>query len=120
MHAVCIAPRAISVELLLPFHHIALATVFLDELAREIVETPREGLLGTTSRHGNYEYHKLSPEDQKTVRRWYWVNIVVMATLLTGLIALVSKFAGDEPGVTAQHWVTSTLWYVSRMLASCG
>jgi len=55
-----------------------------------------------------YEYHKLSPEDQKTVRRWYWVNVVVMATLLTGLIALVSKFAGDEPGATAQHATVHT------------
>ena len=46
------------------------------------------------------QYQKLNPKDQKTFWRWY---IVVMATLLTGLIALVSKFAGDEPGIIAQH-----------------
>jgi len=54
------------------------------------------------------QYQKLNPKDQKTFWRWYWVNIVVMATLLTGLIALVSKFAGDEPGVTAQHATVHT------------
>ena len=50
-----------------------------------------------------YEYHKLSPEDQKTVRRWLWVNVVVGAILVTGLIVLASKFSGDELEATAQH-----------------
>ena len=50
-----------------------------------------------------YEYHKLSPEDQKTVRRWLWVNVVVGAILVTGLIVLASKFSGDESGATIQN-----------------
>ena len=54
------------------------------------------------------QYQKLNPKDQKTFWRWYWVNVIVMATLLTGLIALVSKFAGDEPGTTAQHATVHT------------
>jgi hypothetical protein len=49
------------------------------------------------------EYQKLNSEDQKAFRRWLWVNAVVGAILLTGLIALVSKFPGDESGATAQH-----------------
>jgi len=48
------------------------------------------------------EYQKLNPEDQKAFRRWLWANAVVGAILLTGLIALASKFPGDESGATAQ------------------
>jgi hypothetical protein len=49
------------------------------------------------------EYQKLNSEDQKAFRRWLWANAVVGAILLTGLIALASKFPGDESGATAQH-----------------
>jgi hypothetical protein len=42
------------------------------------------------------EYQKLNSEDQKTYRRWLWINAVVQAILLAGLIVLVSKFPGDE------------------------
>ena len=49
------------------------------------------------------EYQKLNSEDQKTFRRWLWANTVVGAILLTGLIALASKFLGDESGATAQN-----------------
>ena len=43
-----------------------------------------------------YEYHKLSPEDQKTVRRWLWANTVVGAILLAGLIVLAVNVPGDK------------------------
>jgi hypothetical protein len=33
VHAVCIAPWAVAVQLFFPFHHVCLAPVFLDELA---------------------------------------------------------------------------------------
>jgi hypothetical protein len=33
VQAVCIAPGAVAVKLFLPFHHVCLAAVFLDELA---------------------------------------------------------------------------------------
>jgi hypothetical protein len=36
MQAVCIALRAVSVEHFLPFHQVAVATVFLDQLTDEI------------------------------------------------------------------------------------
>jgi hypothetical protein len=48
------------------------------------------------------EYQKLNSEDQKTFRRWLWVNAVVGAILLTGLIAL-AVHQGDESGATAQN-----------------
>ena len=48
------------------------------------------------------EYQKLNSEDQKTYRRWLWINAVVQAILLAGLIVLVSKFPSDESGATAQ------------------
>jgi len=48
------------------------------------------------------EYQKLNSEDQKTFRRWLWANTVVGAMLLAGLIALASKFPGDESVATAQ------------------
>ena len=50
-----------------------------------------------------YEYHKLSPEDQKTVRRWLLANTVVGAILLAGLIALAVNVPGDKSEATAQH-----------------
>ena len=49
------------------------------------------------------EYQKLNSEDQKAFRRWLWANTVVGAILLTALIALVSKFPGDQSGATAQN-----------------
>jgi hypothetical protein len=49
------------------------------------------------------EYQKLNSEDQKAFRRWLWANAVVIAILLAGLIALVSKFPGDESTATAQN-----------------
>jgi hypothetical protein len=49
------------------------------------------------------EYQKLNSEDQKAFRRWLWANAVVGAILLTGLIALASKFSGDESGSAAQN-----------------
>jgi hypothetical protein len=54
------------------------------------------------------EYRKLNSEDQKTFRRWLWANTVVGAVLLAGLIALASKFPGDESGATAQHVAMGT------------
>jgi hypothetical protein len=36
MQAVCIALRAVSVEHLAPFRHVAIAAVFLDQLADEV------------------------------------------------------------------------------------
>jgi hypothetical protein len=48
------------------------------------------------------EYQKLNSEDQKTFRRWLWVNAVVGAILLAGLIALAS-FPGKESEATAQN-----------------
>jgi len=48
------------------------------------------------------EYLRLNSENQKTFRRWLWANAVVLAILLTGLIVLVSKFPGDDPGATIQ------------------
>ena len=52
------------------------------------------------------EYQKLNSEDQKTIRRWLWANAVVVAILLTGLIALALQ--GDESGATAQNATTHT------------
>ena len=48
------------------------------------------------------EYQKLNSKDQKTFRRWLWVNAVVGAILLAGLIALTS-FPGRESEPTAQN-----------------
>ena len=48
------------------------------------------------------EYQRLNSEDQKAFRRWLWANTVVGAILLTGLIALASKFPDDESAATAQ------------------
>ena len=49
------------------------------------------------------EHQTLNSIDQKAFRRWLWANAVVGAILLTGLIALTSKFPGDESGATAQN-----------------
>ena len=49
------------------------------------------------------EYQRLNSEDQKAFRRWLWANAVVGAILLTGLIALASKFSGAESGAIAQN-----------------
>ena len=49
------------------------------------------------------EYQRLNSEDQKAFRRWLWANAVVGAILLTGLIALVSRFPGDESRATIQN-----------------
>jgi hypothetical protein len=48
------------------------------------------------------EYQKLNSEDQKTFRRWFCINAVVGAILLTGLIAL-ALHQGDESGAIAQN-----------------
>ena len=37
------------------------------------------------------EYQKLNPEDQKAFSRWLWVNAVVGAILLAGLITLATR-----------------------------
>jgi hypothetical protein len=50
----------------------------------------------------NNEYQKLNSKDQKMVRRWLLVNVVVGVILLTGLIAL-AVHQGDESGATAQN-----------------
>jgi hypothetical protein len=49
-----------------------------------------------------YEYRKLNPEDKKTFHRFLLVNAVVGAILLAGLIALTSKFSGDQSEATTQ------------------
>ena len=48
------------------------------------------------------EYQKLNSEDQKTFRRCLWINAVVGAILLAGLIALAS-FSGKESEATAEN-----------------
>jgi hypothetical protein len=49
------------------------------------------------------EYQKLNSADQKTFRRWIWVNAVTLAILLTGVIALaLASKPGDESGAAAQ------------------
>jgi len=52
------------------------------------------------------EYQRLNSEDQKEFRRWLWANTVVGAILLTGLIALASKFPSTESEATAQNATT--------------
>jgi hypothetical protein len=48
------------------------------------------------------EYQKLNSEDQKAFRAWLWVNAVVGAILLAGLIA-VASFPSNESQATAQN-----------------
>jgi len=55
-----------------------------------------------------HSYQKLKSEDQKAFSRWLWSNTIVGATLLAGLVALTSNFAGDESGAAAQKASTST------------
>jgi hypothetical protein len=43
---------------------------------------------------------------KKRFRRWLWVNAVVGAILLTGLIALALQ--GDQSGATAQNAAVHT------------
>ena len=50
-----------------------------------------------------YEYQKLNSEDQKAFRRFLWVNTVVGAILLAGLIALAVNAPGDKSETTDQH-----------------
>ena len=50
-----------------------------------------------------FEYQKLNSEDQKTYRRWLWANAVVVAILLTGLVAVAVKVPGDGSEATAQN-----------------
>jgi hypothetical protein len=45
------------------------------------------------------EYQKLNSEDQKTYRRWLWINAVVQAILLAGLIVLASQFRVTNQGL---------------------
>jgi hypothetical protein len=49
------------------------------------------------------EYRKLNSEDQKVFRRWLWVNAVVGAILLAGLIALAVNVPVDKSETTDQH-----------------
>jgi hypothetical protein len=49
------------------------------------------------------KYQRLNSEDQKAFRHWLWANAVVGLILLTGLIALASKFSGAESAATAQN-----------------
>jgi hypothetical protein len=53
------------------------------------------------------EIQKLNSEDQKTFRRWLWVNAAVGTILLAGLIALAS-FPGKKSEATAQNAVMHT------------
>jgi hypothetical protein len=50
-----------------------------------------------------YQYQKLNSEDQKTFRRWLWVNAAIGTILLAGLIALAVNVPGDKSQATAQH-----------------
>jgi hypothetical protein len=50
-----------------------------------------------------YEYEKLNSDDQKVVRRWLCINVVIGALLLAGLIALALKVPDDQSEATAQH-----------------
>jgi hypothetical protein len=49
------------------------------------------------------EYQKLNSNDRKVFRRWLWVNAVIGAILLAGLIALGLKRPDDQSQATAQH-----------------
>jgi len=49
------------------------------------------------------QYEKLNSEDQKVFRRWLWVNAVIGAILLAGLIALAVNVPGDKSETTDQH-----------------
>jgi hypothetical protein len=49
------------------------------------------------------EYQKLDSEDQKVFRRWLWVNAVIGAILLAGLVALAVNVPDDKSEPTDQH-----------------
>ena len=49
------------------------------------------------------QYEKLDSEDQKVYRRWLWVNAVIGAILLAGLIALAVNALDDKSETTDQH-----------------
>src|SRR5215469_1771444 len=49
------------------------------------------------------QYEKLNSEDQKVFRRWLWVNAVIGAILLAGLIALAVNVPDDKSETTDQH-----------------
>ena len=49
------------------------------------------------------QYEKLNSEDQKVYRRWLWVNAVIGAILLAGLIALAVNAPDDKSETTDQH-----------------
>jgi hypothetical protein len=53
------------------------------------------------------QYRRLNPEDQKAFNRWLWSNGIVGAILLVGLIAIASKYSGDDSVATAQSASTS-------------
>jgi len=55
----------------------------------------------------SYEYQKLNSEDKRAFRRWLWVNAVVGAILLTGLI-VVASFPGKQSEATAQNTASHT------------
>jgi hypothetical protein len=49
------------------------------------------------------QYEKLNLEDQKVFRRWLWVNAVIGAIFLAGLIALAVNVPDDKSETTDQH-----------------
>jgi hypothetical protein len=49
------------------------------------------------------QYEKLNSEDQKVFRRWLWVNAVIGAILLAGLIGLAVNVPDDKSETTDQH-----------------
>jgi hypothetical protein len=50
-----------------------------------------------------HPYHKLTAEDQKAVRRWICIKMVIATILLAGLIALAVNAPGDKPETSDQH-----------------
>jgi hypothetical protein len=50
-----------------------------------------------------HPYHKLTLEDQKTVRRWICAKVVFATILLVGLIAIALNVSGDKSEGTDQH-----------------
>jgi hypothetical protein len=54
------------------------------------------------------QYRRLNPEDQKAFNRWLWSNAIVGAILLAGLIAIASKYSGDDSVATTAQKVTTS------------
>ena len=50
-----------------------------------------------------YQYQKLNSEDQKVFQPWLWVNTVVGAILLAGLIALAVNVPSYKSETTDKH-----------------